>query len=98
MSPAPAVDQLRRYAHTVARLANAAFQHEVHPQLPGDLLHVDAAPFVGERGIARDHEQALEARQLRDDVFHHAVDEVLLLRIATHVGKRQHGDRRFVGE
>jgi len=34
----------------------------------------------------------------KDDLLDHAVDEILLLRIAAHVGEREHRDRRLVGE
>jgi hypothetical protein len=46
----------------------------------------------------RDHEQPAGARQRRNDVFHHAVGEILLLDIATQVGERQHRERRLVGQ
>jgi hypothetical protein len=68
------------------------------PQLPADLLHVDHPAFVGEGGIACDHEQPAHPRECRDDFFDHAISEVLLLRIAAHVLEWQHGNRWFVGQ
>ena len=77
---------------------HAAFQHVAHAEFAPDLPDVDRPALVGERGIARDHEQRLEARQRGDDVLHHAVGKIFLLGIAAHVLERQHRDRRFVGE
>ena len=48
--------------------------------------------FARERQVKlelRDHEQRFEPRQRGDDVFHHAVGKILLLRIAAHALKRQ---------
>ena len=38
------------------------------------------------------------ARQRGDDVLDHAVGEIFLLRVAAHIGERQHRDRRLVGQ
>ena len=92
------IDELSRDAHSVCRLANAAFQHVAHPKLAPDLLHVDGAPLVGEARVAGDDEQRLEMRQRRDDVIHHSVGKIVLLRITAHVGEWQNGDGGFVGE
>ena len=94
MVAAFAVDQLRRDAHAVAGLAHTAFEQEVHAQLLGDPFRVQALALVSERAVAGDHEEALKARQLGDDVLDHAVGEILLLGVAAHVGKREYGDRR----
>ena len=48
------------------------------------------------RRIAGDDEQPLDAGQAGDDVFDHAVDEIVLLGISAHVLERQHRDRRPV--
>src|ERR1700733_10073705 len=39
---------------------------------------------------------ALKPGQCSDDVFHHAISEILLLGVAAHVVERQHGDGGFV--
>src|SRR5262249_4109172 len=39
-----------------------------------------------------------KARQGRDDLLHHSVSKILLLRITTHIFEGQHGNRRFVRE
>jgi hypothetical protein len=71
---------------------------ETHAQLAPDLLHTDRAPFIGEAGVARDHEQGRIARQGSYDVLGNPVGEKLLLRVAAHIGEGQHRDRRFVGQ
>jgi hypothetical protein len=81
-----------------AGLAQAAFEHVAHAQLAAHLLHVDRAALVGEARVARDHEQPAHARQRRDDVLHHPVDEVVLGGIAAEVEERQDGNGRTVRE
>jgi hypothetical protein len=46
----------------------------------------------------RDDKQPLDARQAGDDVLDHAVDKIILLGIAAHIGEWQDGDRRTVGQ
>ena len=91
------VDQLHGDAHPLPDLAHAAFDDVLHAELGGELLHLDRPALELERGVARDHEQLAEPRQLGDDVLGDAVGEELLLRVAAHVVERQHGDRRLVG-
>ena len=90
--------ELRRDAHAVAALADAALDHIADAELLGDLFHVDGLALVDERRVARDHEEPAQLRQRGDDVLADAVGEILLLRIAAHVGERQHGDGRPVGQ
>src|SRR4029077_18536432 len=49
------VDKLRRYANSVAALANAALQNVPHTKLLRRLADVDCMPLVHEAGIARDY-------------------------------------------
>src|SRR5262249_39418309 len=56
------VDELPCNAHPVSRLAHAAFKHIADTKLAADLLHFDAATFVGKCGISGDHEQPAHAR------------------------------------
>ena len=58
MPAARYLNQLRRYAHTIADLADTALQHVAHAELSADLLQVDVPALVGECGIARDDEQS----------------------------------------
>ncbi len=92
-----AVDELAGDAHPVRRLAHAAFEDVAHPQLAADLFYIDRPALVGEAGVPGDDEQPAHARQRRDDVFHHAIGEILLLRVAAHVLERQNRNRRLVG-
>src|SRR6516164_3101164 len=79
------VDELPGYAHAIASLAHAAFEHITHAQLAADLLHVDCLALVGECCVARDDEEPSDARETSDDVLNHAVAEIILFRIAAHV-------------
>ena len=86
------VDQLRGDADALAQAANAAFDDILHAELAAHALHVDILAAIAERGVARQHMQVPEARQLGDDVFGDAVAEILLLDIAAHAGEGQDGD------
>src|SRR4029453_13504718 len=89
--PGLGVAELPGDAHLVAGLAHAAFQHVAHAKLAADFLHVHRPTLVDEARIAPDDEQPANARQGDDDVFHYAVGEILLLRIAAQVVEGQHG-------
>ena len=90
------VDELAGDANPISGLAHAAFEHVADAELATDLLHVDGATLVGEARIAGDHEQAMKARQGRDDLFDDAVREIDLLGIAAQILERQDGDRWLV--
>ncbi|MNH13329.1 hypothetical protein D3C79_728970 [compost metagenome] len=96
MRAAAGINQLAGDTHLVAGLAHAAFKHVAHTQLLADTLHVHRPALVGKTGVAGDDEQPAQARQGSNDVFDHAVGEVVLLGVAAEVVERQHGDRRFV--
>ncbi len=83
-------------AHLVAGTTNAAFQHVAHPQVLGHLPHRHGPALVHKCRIPGDDEEAGHPGQVRDRVFGHAVDEVLLRRVVGHVGKGQHSDGWFV--
>src|SRR4051812_6380636 len=91
------VDQLANDPHPRSGLADAAFEHVAHAQLARDLAHVDRTALVGEAGITGDHEEGAHAAERGDDLLDQAIGEVLLLRIAAHVGEGQDRDRRPVG-
>src|SRR5262249_26109825 len=98
MRAGASIDELARDAHAVAGFADTAFEQIAHAELASDLFYVHAPTLVSEAGIACDHEQRTHARERSDDLFHHAIGEVLLLNIATHILERQHGDRWPVGK
>ena len=54
---------------------------------------VDGLALEGERRVPGDHEASSESRQVRRQVFRHAIGEVILVRIAAEIGERQHDDR-----
>ena len=89
-----AVDQLGGDPHPAAGLAHAAFEHVADAELARHLgqTSTDLA-LEREGGVARDHDQRRDLRQVGDDVLADAVAEILLLGIAAHVGERQHADR-----
>jgi len=62
-------------------------------QLAPDRLHVDRLAFVGERRIARDHDGPSDPRDVGRQALRDPVDEMLLLRVASDIGERQHHDR-----
>ena len=92
------IDELGGDAHAVAGAADAALDHVAGAERAADLAHVRALAAEGERGVAGDHHEVAEARELRDDVLGDAVAEVGLFRIAAHVVERQHRDRGLVGQ
>ena len=98
VSPCRSIDQLGGDANAVAPPPHAAFQHIAHAELAADLADIGRLALVLEAGIAGDHEQLAEPRQLRDDVFDDAVGEILLLRIGAKVDEGQNGDGGLVRE
>ena len=69
----------------------------IDPELGRDLLQLNGLALVGETGVAPDHEQAADLRQIGDDVLGDPVGKELLPRVVTHIVERKHRDRRFVG-
>src|SRR5262245_11647197 len=88
--------QLGVNAHTVARLTYAALHYVSHPQLAAHLSYLYCLALVGEDRVARDDKHAREFGQVSDEVLSHAVAEILLLRVATHIGKGQDSYRRLI--
>src|SRR5215813_4672655 len=86
------IDELPGNAHARSTLAHATFEHIAHPQLATDLLHVNGLALVGERRVSGDYEEPADTREPTGDVLDHAVSEILLLGLPTHVLKRQNGD------
>jgi hypothetical protein len=80
-------------AHAIARLPDAALEHEAHAEVASDVLHLRRPALVDERGVARDHEQAGDLGEVGDQVLGDPVGEVFLFGIAAHVLKRQDRDR-----
>ena len=86
------VDELRRHAYAASRAADAAFENVRDAERfrdPADVLFLAAK---GEGGRARGDLEAGDVRQQVDDLLGQSVAEVLVVRVAAHVGERQHGD------
>ena len=86
------VDQLNIDPDAIAVPLNATLQDIANIQIAPDLLQIDTPPLVGEGGIAPDHERPADARQIGGQALGHAIDEILLLRVARHVGEGKDDD------
>src|SRR5215813_3585927 len=98
VNPIGGIDQLAGDSNLVGGFAHAALEHVAHAQFVRDLADVDRLTLVGKGRIAGDDEEPALAGQSGDDVLGEAVGEIFLLGIAADVLKRQHSDRRLVGE
>src|SRR5262252_400944 len=92
------IDELAADAHSLPGPAHAPLEDIANAKIAANLLEVDGFSFVGECGIAGDHEKPAPFRQSRDDVLGNAVDKIVLLGIATDIVKRKDGDRGPVGQ
>src|SRR5690349_21181967 len=92
------VDQLRGDPNPWAGFAHGPFEYIPHPKLPPDLLNVNGRSLIRKTRIASDDEEPADAAKRGNDFLDHAVSEIFLLRVATHISKRQHRDRRLVGQ
>src|SRR4029077_19419454 len=61
MSGRCSIDELSSNAHSVRRLAYAAFEHVAHSKLLAHLLNVDDPIFVSKTRVACDYEQPRHA-------------------------------------
>src|SRR6185436_6661862 len=86
------LDQLRSDAHPIGQLAHAALDHVLGTKVTAYRPHIDRLSAILKGRVASDDQQLAEPRQFGDDVLGYAVTEILLLRIAAHVGERQYGD------
>jgi hypothetical protein len=92
------VDQLGCNPDTIGRLAHTALEHITHAEMAADLLDAYRSPLEADGRAACDDEQPFDARQPGDDVFHHALAEIILLGIAAQIRKRKHRHRGPVGQ
>src|SRR5262249_5015914 len=89
------VDQLSRDPYSWPELSDAALEHVTHAQFAADILHADCSSLIDKGRVASDDEQPLNPRQSSDDVLDHAVGEIVLFGIPTHVLEWQDRDRRL---
>ena len=89
------VDQPGGDAYLLAGLLDASIQHIAHAELAADPPGVDRPVGVGQRGVARDHEHAIEPREIGRQIFGNAIDKIkMFLWIVADIGERQHDDRQ----
>ncbi len=81
MIAARSIDELTGNPNLLAHLAHAALETVGNPEFLADLARIDVAALEREAGIARGHEQFVEAGQLGDQVLGKAVGEVGLVRV-----------------
>jgi hypothetical protein len=96
VGPRRGIDQLGGDANTIANTPYAAFEQVAHAQIAPNLADIGRLAFVLEARVAGDDKQLGEARQLRDDVVHDAIDQIFLLRMQAHIVEREHGNRGFI--
>src|SRR5215475_10105599 len=83
------VDQLRCDPDAIASFAHAALDDVSDTKLPREMTDIDWLALESERRVACYHRERRDLREICDDVFGDGIAEVLLLRIAAHVGERQ---------
>src|SRR5215475_449795 len=96
VSACPSIDQLGGDAYAIATPPHTSFQHIAHSEFAADLADIRRFTLVLKAGIARDHEQLADARQLGDEILYDAVGEILLLGITAQVGEGENGDGRLL--
>src|SRR6516225_8166245 len=84
------IDQLHVHPKAVAATLHRAFEHIADVQLTSQLLYVDRLALEGERGVARNHERAIDTRQIRSQALGYAIRKIVLLGTAAYIGERQH--------
>ena len=93
MIAALGVDELHIDAHAVPAALNAALEDIADVQLAPDRLHVERLALVGKRRVAGNDVSAPNAREIGRQALRDPVDEMLLLRFASNIGK-QRSERR----
>src|SRR5262245_2687335 len=88
--------ELNRDAKTVIRLANAALQQRGNPELSSGGADVDAGAAELERSAARSDANAVHVGQGIDDLFRHAVTQIVLVTSRAHVREGEDGNRSQV--
>ena len=87
------VDELCRHADAIAGAGDRPFDNQIGAELFGDLRdRLLLLPVLHHRR-ARDHAEALQLREIRDERLGHAVSEIVLLRLGGEVRQRQHRQR-----
>jgi hypothetical protein len=87
------VDQFGGDADAIPDFTHASFQHRRHAELLADLANVYGLALEGKAGATGRNVQPGHLCQNVDDLFGHAIAEVLVLRVGAHVGEWQDRDR-----
>ena len=95
VSSTACLDELGCDPDSATCFPNAAFYYVVDVQFLANSTQIGRLALVLKGRIASDHRESVEAAQFSDYVLGDAVGEVLLLRIARHVGERQNGNGGF---
>ncbi len=87
------VHQLCRDAQVLSGFSNASFEHRLHAKLLSDIANIEILTLEREGGRSGDHAQIPELRKRIDEFLRHAVTEILLVLVRTHICERQDGYR-----
>src|SRR5436190_21157624 len=87
------IDQLRVYSHAIASTLNTSFHDMRDPKFISDLAQVTfrSGPILHNRSAADDF-QVRDPGQIGQDFILHSVGKKCVIRIATAIFERQHGD------
>jgi len=88
------VNQLHVHPKAVVTTSYRTFEHIADDQLASQLFYISGFALEGECGIARDHERAMDARQVCGQALRHAINEIVMLGIAAEVSEREYDDRK----
>src|SRR4029077_10624989 len=86
------IDQLHVDPKEVATTLHRPFEHVADVQLTSEPHYVDCLTFEVERGVARNHERAIDPRQVGGQALGHAIAEVVFFGIASDVCERENND------
>ena len=92
VQPIPCIDQVRGDANALACRAHATFEDRTDTQIPRNLADICIATFVSEGGSPCGDLQPLYPDECADQLFSHAIAEVVLRGIAGEIGEGQHRD------
>src|SRR5262245_28810998 len=92
------IDQLGGDAYPSAGPPHRTFQDIADAQFAADPFHIDGLTHVRKTGLAGDYDQPADSAERSNDLLDHSFREILLLRVPTHVGERQHRYGRLVGQ
>jgi hypothetical protein len=87
------VEQLHADPNAVAGTSYASANEELGVELGRRVPVGHLSAPIRERGSTRDDQQRAEVRERGDDVFHHSVDEIVVVG-ARKILERENGDRR----